>query len=216
MTIPSAPAPARSRAVRFAATEVAADGRFEGYGSVFGVVNSYNEIVLPGAFAATIAAHRAAGTRPKGLWQHDTSQPILVWEDLSEDDIGLRCKGRLILDVERAREAHALMKAGAIDGLSIGFDEPDEDHCDADAVQERYGIVPDGAANHAGKYVCVRSLNLWEISVVTFPSCQPATVDLVRHRPRLVPAPALPSADLARLVAALGTRNRLLRRSRPF
>lgn len=206
----------RSRAVRFASTEVSADGTFEGYGSVFGVVNSYNEIVLPGAFSATIAAHRAAGTRPKGLWQHDTTQPILVWEDFSEDDIGLRCKGRLILDVARAREAHALMKAGAIDGLSIGFDEPDEEHCDADAVQERFGIVPDGPANHAGKYVCLRSLNLWEVSVVTFPSCQPATVDLVRHRPRVQRAPSLPSADLARLALAIGQRNALLRRFASF
>lgn len=216
MTTPSAPAPARSRAVRFAATEVAADGRFEGYGSVINTINSYNESVVRGTFAATLAAHRTAGTRPKGLWQHDPTEVICVWEEIVEDDVGLRCKGRLVLDVQRAREAHALMKAGAIDGLSIGFNEEDEDRCDAATVEERYGFTPDGPAAGDGKYSILRSLTLHEISLVTFPACQPATVDLVRHRPRLVPAPALPSADLARLVAALGTRNRLLRRSRPF
>jgi hypothetical protein len=73
------------------------DGTFEGYGSVFGVVDSYREVVEPGAFMASLAKRKAKGI--KLLWQHDASQPIGVWDDLAEDSKGLWGKGRLLKDV---------------------------------------------------------------------------------------------------------------------
>ena len=55
------------------------------------------------------------------LWQHDPAQPIGVWDEVREDERGLFVKGRILTEVERGREAVALIEAGAIDGLSIGY-----------------------------------------------------------------------------------------------
>jgi len=97
------------------------DGMIEGYGSVFGVRDSYSDIVAPGAFKASLAAHKAAGTMPALLWQHDASEPIGVWVEVTEDQRGLRIKGRLAMETARGKEAHTLLKMGALNGLSIGF-----------------------------------------------------------------------------------------------
>ena len=94
------------------------EGTLEGYGSVFHVADRGNDVVAPGAFARTL-------TRAKGdvrmLWQHDPSEPIGVWESIEEDAHGLKVAGRLLRNVRRGAEAHALLKAGALDGLSIGY-----------------------------------------------------------------------------------------------
>ena len=74
---------------------VGEDGTIEGYASVFGVVDTWDDIIAAGAFAATIAAHKAAGTMPAMLWQHDSDDPIGVWTDMAEDAKGLRVKGKL-------------------------------------------------------------------------------------------------------------------------
>src|SRR5437868_2730757 len=95
---------------------VSDDGTFEGYGSVFGVIDSYREVVKPGAFMNSLAKRKARGV--KLLWQHDPEQPIGVYEDLAEDSKGLWCKGRLLKDVSsKAAEAYGLLKEGALDGL---------------------------------------------------------------------------------------------------
>lgn len=78
------------------------DGTIEGYGSVFGVQDSYGDVVAHGAFKASLAAHKAGGTMPAMLWQHDSAVPIGVWTDMSEDDKGLKIKGRLSLRLRRA------------------------------------------------------------------------------------------------------------------
>lgn len=188
---------------RFAATEVEADGTFSGYGSVFGVVDTYGDIVVPGAYRQTLADHAAAGTRPKGLWQHDTTKPILTWTDLREDAKGLWCKGRLILEVALAREAHALLKAGEVDGLSIGFEVGDNETVDASEVESRYQMSPVwGPAGASGRIRMVKSLALWEISLVTFPSNPSARIGQVkaRRQPDLTPV----AAALARRQLAIG------------
>lgn len=98
------------------------EGEIEGYGSTFGgEPDSYGDVIAPGSFAASLAAHAAAGTMPKMFWQHDASQPIGKWVAAEEDERGLLMRGRLNMSVQRAREAHALLKAGDIDGLSIGY-----------------------------------------------------------------------------------------------
>ncbi|KTQ96797.1 peptidase U35 [Aureimonas ureilytica] len=97
-------------------------GEFEGYGSTFGgEPDSYGDVVAPGAFAESLAQHKAAGTMPKMFWQHDAREPIGKWLEAREDDKGLLLKGRLNMGVQRAREAYELLKAGDIDGLSIGY-----------------------------------------------------------------------------------------------
>ncbi|HEY0213720.1 MAG TPA: HK97 family phage prohead protease [Paenirhodobacter sp.] len=97
-------------------------GTFEGYASTFGgEPDSYGDIIAVGAYTDSLITHAAKGTVPKMFWQHDPWQPIGKWLDVKEDDRGLRVKGRLNMAVQRGAEAYALLKAGDIDGLSIGY-----------------------------------------------------------------------------------------------
>jgi uncharacterized protein len=197
MTLARKAAPLRLKAL-------ADDGVFEGYGSIFNVVDSVGDVVAPGAYAATLARHASEGTRPKGLWQHDPSRPILTWLDLREDDRGLWCKGRLILEVEQAREAHALMKAGELDGLSIGFECTEVEFARPEDYEQKfgYGLAPMPYAMPAGSQVRVlKAVDLWEVSIVTFPACAPARVEAVK---------AAPPRDLSRVVAAIARRQAAL------
>lgn len=97
-------------------------GEFEGYGSTFGgEPDAYGDVIAEGAYAESLAAHKAKGTMPKLFWQHNADEPIGKWVNAEEDDHGLLMRGKLNMDVQRGREAHALLKAGDIDGLSIGY-----------------------------------------------------------------------------------------------
>jgi len=166
------------------------DGTFEGYASLFGREDLGNDIIEPGAFRATIAERGPKGIRL--LWQHDPGEPIGVWEKIHEDARGLFVRGRLTRDVARAREALALMRDGAVDGLSIGFKA-------TRARRERTG----GTRR-------LLAVDLWEISVVTFPM-QPGA----RIRQAAAPAPPPPrdrSSEEARLVLRMAEAARQLRR----
>ncbi|MGP4691624.1 HK97 family phage prohead protease [Agrobacterium cavarae] len=140
--------------------DLSEDGTFEGYGSIFGNVDSYGEKVMPGAFVESLARHKREGSNVLMLWNHDSHQPIGVWEDLAEDAKGLWGKGRFLLDIQRAREVHTLAKAKAIGGLSIGYREEDTDQ--------------DGAVR------LLKKLNLYEISPVTFPANRRARIESVK------------------------------------
>lgn len=97
-------------------------GEFEGYGSTFGgQPDSYGDVIAPGAYTESLAEHKANGTMPKMFWQHDSAEPIGKWVEAKEDDKGLFLRGKLNMGVQRAREAYELLKAGDIDGLSIGY-----------------------------------------------------------------------------------------------
>ena len=97
-------------------------GEFEGYGSTFGgEPDAYGDVIAPGAYSESLAKHKAKGTMPKLFWQHNSDEPIGKWLDANEDDHGLLMQGKLNMDVQRGREAYALLKAGDIDGLSIGY-----------------------------------------------------------------------------------------------
>lgn len=97
-------------------------GEFEGYGSTFGgEPDAYGDVIAEGAYADSLAAHKSKGTMPKLFWQHNSGEPIGKWTDAREDKHGLLLIGKLNMDVQRGREAHALLKAGDIDGLSIGY-----------------------------------------------------------------------------------------------
>lgn len=142
---------------------VATDGVFEGYASLFDRTDLGNDIVLAGAFAEPLRRRGAAGIRM--LFQHDPAQPIGVWDTLREDAKGLFVRGRLLRDVARAREVLSLMRAGAIDGLSIGFK----------AVRAR--------RDRARGLRLIETVDLWEISVVTFPMLPDARIAAVGPLP---------------------------------
>lgn len=102
--------------------ELKESGEFEGYGSTFGgEPDAYGDVIAPGAYSESLAVHKAKGTMPKLFWQHSSDQPIGKWIDAKEDARGLLLQGKLNMDVQRGREAYALLKAGDIDGLSIGY-----------------------------------------------------------------------------------------------
>ncbi|MFQ6018229.1 MAG: HK97 family phage prohead protease [Kiloniellaceae bacterium] len=135
-------------------------GVFEGLASTFGNRDMAGDIIEPGAFKGSIAEPR----RVKMLWQHDARAPIGTWEQIAETGSGLAVKGRLVLEVQRAREALALLKAGAVDALSIGFSVP-----------------RDGAVFDREKAVRrIKSVDLWEVSVVTFPVNPKARINRVK------------------------------------
>jgi len=142
---------------------VAGDGFFSGYASLFGAVDLGRDVIEKGAFAASLKRRAAAGIRM--LFQHDPAEPIGTWSVIREDRRGLYVEGRLAVGVGRAREVHDLMKAGALDGLSIGF-EAVKARTDA-----RTGI------RH------ILAADLWEISVVTFPMLPGARVTDVKRLP---------------------------------
>ncbi|MBL8584234.1 MAG: HK97 family phage prohead protease [Rhizobiaceae bacterium] len=144
---------------------VASDGTFAGYASLFGVVDLAKDVVEPGAFARSVASRGAAGIRM--LFQHDPGEPIGAWSEVREDSRGLFVRGRLATDVARAREVLALMRGGALDGLSIGFKAVRA------ARDARTGIRR------------IREADLWEISVVTFPMLPGARVETVKGRRQL-------------------------------
>lgn len=148
---------------KFAQTDLArieTDGTFSGYASLFGTEDLGRDVIAPGAFEKSLKRHGVNGIRM--LFQHDPNQPIGVWEIVREDARGLYVKGRLTLDVARAREVHALMKEGGLNGLSIGFK----------TLKARRD--PRTGARH------LIEVDLWEISVVTFPMLPQAQVSSVK------------------------------------
>lgn len=139
------------------------DGTFEGYASLFGTEDMGRDVVMPGAFAESLRAKGTAGI--KMLFQHDPAEPIGVWEEIREDQRGLYVRGRLMTAVAKAREVLSLMRAGALDGLSIGF-----------KAQRTQRDLKSGVRR-------IHKLDLWEISVVTFPMLPAARVAAVKATP---------------------------------
>lgn len=153
------------REVRSYALQIKAtgdDGTVEGYGSVFGERDSYDDVIAPGAFKGSLAAHKAVGTMPAMLWQHDGAKPIGIWTEMVEDSKGLRIKGQLALETVLGKEAHALLKLGALNGLSIGF------------VSKQWTYDRDTDVR------TLTELDLWEVSLVTFPANGKARVTNVK------------------------------------
>jgi hypothetical protein len=144
-----------------------------GYASLFGAIDQGGDAVQSGAYGASLARLAKARGAVKMLWQHDPTQPIGVWDEVCEDAKGLYVRGRLLLEVQAAREAHALLKAGAIDGLSIG-----------------YRTLRSEKA--AGGNRLLHEIELWEVSLVTFPMLPEARVQAEASEPE---------SDLARTLA---------------
>ncbi len=163
-----------------ALARVSEAGVFEGYASVFGVVDTANDEVMRGAFTDTLQRRGPRGV--KMLWQHQPFEPIGTWLSIAEDARGLKVVGRLDLAVARAREALALMRSGAVDGLSIGF------RTERAATDQKSGVRR------------LQRIDLWEISIVTFPALPQARIGALEQvSPKFRPPPERPPATLADL-----------------
>ncbi|MGD9803799.1 MAG: HK97 family phage prohead protease [Hyphomicrobiaceae bacterium] len=139
------------------------DGVFEGYASLFDAEDLGRDVIAPGAFRESLARKGHQGIRL--LFQHRPEEPIGVWDELKEDRRGLFARGRLATDVGRAREILSLMRAGAIDGLSIGFRALKAHRDRARGIRR------------------IEKADLWEISIVTFPMLPGARIRTIKHRP---------------------------------
>lgn len=122
----------------------------EGYASLFGLTDQGGDAVMPGAFGASLKRLADRGDKVRMLWQHDPSRPIGVWDEIREDAKGLWVRGRLLPQVAQAREAVALIEAGAIEGLSIGY------------------RTLRATRDEKGRRM-LAEVELWEVSLVTFP-----------------------------------------------
>lgn len=150
-----------------------ADRTFSGYGAVFGNVDSYGDVIAPGAFKRTLQDHAAAGTMPAMLAQHGdwsgagaSMMPIGTWTGMQEDSKGLRVEGRLS-DTPRGNEAYTLLKDGALKGLSIGYKARDFSRGMKEGEPRR----------------TLKGVDLHEVSLVTFPANKLARIEGVKLAP---------------------------------
>ncbi|WP_370285474.1 HK97 family phage prohead protease [Phaeobacter sp. B1627] len=141
----------------------------DGYASLFGTPDQGRDIVNRGAYATSLALHAKRGSKIKMLWQHDPAHPIGVWDEVVEDEVGLRVKGRLLTETQKGAEAAALVRAGAIEGLSIGYRT-------VRASRDKEG------------HRRLEELQLWEVSLVTFPMLPSARLVRQASHPSAPPA----------------------------
>ena len=138
-------------------------GVITGYASLFGETDLGGDLIVKGAFADS--PRKTGAARVRMLWQHDPAQPIGVWDEIREDGMGLRVRGRLSLRVAKAREVWALIQDGGLDGLSIGFKAVNAKRDARSGVRR------------------LERIDLWEISVVTFPMLPEARVMSTKETP---------------------------------
>lgn len=127
-----------------------------GYGAVFGNIDSYNDIIVQGAFAKSLEA----GRKVKMLWQHDSREVIGVWNVVREDEKGLYVEGEFA-NTPRGNEAKELVRIGALDSFSIGYK----------TIESEYDVKG---------YRLLKEIALFETSIVTFPANTAATITAVK------------------------------------
>jgi len=133
------------------------EGEFTGYGSVFDQIDSQGDRVMKGAFTQSLAARM-----PKMLWQHNMADPIGRWIEAREDSKGLYLRGKITVGTSRGKDAYALIKDGAMNGLSIGY------------------RVASGGAAREGNVRVLKAIDLYEVSLVTMPALDVATLESVK------------------------------------
>ena len=149
--------------IPFEIKSISDSGAFTGYGSVFGVKDSYSDIVIKGAFTNSLNQWKEKGRLPALLWQHKMDEPIGYYTKMVEDDNGLYVEGQLLIDDDPlAKRAYAHMRAKSLSGLSIGYVLNDYDY-----------------DSEKGAFI-LRDIDLWEVSVVTFPANDEARIDNVK------------------------------------
>ena len=146
----------------FEIKSVEQSGFFSGYGSIFHNEDSYGDIVRPGAFKNSLSQWAGKTRLPPMLWQHRHSEPIGVFTNMEEDEKGLYVEGRLLIDdISQAKAVYALLKERVLGGMSIGYREI-------------------GTRKNEDGTLDLLELDLWEVSIVTFPANEAATVDSVK------------------------------------
>lgn len=148
------------RTLEFAmkAEDVQEDGSFVCYGAVFNNVDQGGDIIAPGAFATSLSEAKEDGRLIPMLWQHDRDEPIGSWSKIEEDETGLRCEGKILLDAGPVEtRAYSHLKNGSVGGFSIG-----------------YHLKPDGYEVHPDypddEYIwLLHDIDLREVSLVTMP-----------------------------------------------
>lgn len=146
----------------FEIKSVEQSGFFSGYGSIFHNEDSYGDIVRPGAFKNSLSKWAGKNRLPPMLWQHRHSEPIGVFTKMEEDEKGLYVEGRLLIDdISQAKAVYALLKERVLGGMSIGYREI-------------------GTRKNEDGTLDLLELDLWEVSIVTFPANEAATVDSVK------------------------------------
>lgn len=165
------------KSFNFELKAVQEDGFFSGYGAVFGNVDWYNDVILPGAFKASLEKWRSKNKMPPVLWNHNDSEPIGVYTQIYEDEKGLFVEGKLLIDdVPRAKSTYALLKAGAIDGLSIGYSTKK-------ANQQGNGVRE------------LIEVDIGEISIVTQPANDRSLITSVKNKLEGGELPTLPEFE---------------------
>ena len=168
----------KHRQFGFQLKSVEKDGSFAGYGSVFGNADYYRDVVMPGAFQKSLAAWAEKEALPPVLWQHNSDMPIGPFTHMSEDGKGLYVEGQLLInDVRQAKEAYALLKSKTISGMSIGYEVTADEYDGKTNVNQLTGI------------------DLWEVSIVTFPANTDATVTQIKSILARGELPTLPDFE---------------------
>lgn len=155
----------RRSTLPFQVKAVSEAGEFSGYGSVFDVKDDYDHIVIKGAFARSLEDWKKKDKLPKMLWQHDIAEPVGVYTKMEEDSRGLYVEGKVLIEAGALeKRAYTHLKAGSIDALSIGY------------------MVPPGGMEYNKDLdaLLLKQIDLWEVSLVTFPANPEATVDDVK------------------------------------
>lgn len=166
-------------------------GKIEGYASTFmGEPDAFGDIIMPGAYKASLAEHAERDTAPAMFWAHDQAEPIGRWLSLAEDDKGLKVIGQLTLGTNRGAEAYELAKDDAL-GLSIGY------------------TIPQGGADYKNGVRQLKQINLMEVSLVGLPASHTARITSVKSATQ----PDLSSPkEVERTLKALGFSGRQAKR----
>lgn len=145
------------------------EGQFVAYASVFGNVDSYGDVVMPGAFAKDLARWLKSGNPIPLLFGHNMSDPdynIGHIVSAEEDNVGLKVTGQLDLENPKARQVYRMLKGRRINQMSFAYDEMDS-----------------GPAVHDGRDVWeLRELKLYEVSVVTVGANEETEILAVKAR----------------------------------
>lgn len=150
----------KTKNIDFEIKQVSDEGTFEGYVSTFDNVDLVGDVMVKGAFKKTLRDRKG---KIRLLWQHDRNTPIGVFETLKEDSKGLYVKARLAMNTQKGKEAHELLKLGAMDSMSIGYS----------TIIEEY--------DREKNLNYLKEVKLFEGSLVTFPANESATVSDVKQ-----------------------------------
>lgn len=157
------------------------DGVFEGHGAVFNKPDEFGDIIMPGAFKKSLRTH--GRRKVKMFLEHDRTKLLGVWEQLKEDGDGLFVKGRLLLELQTAKEVFILMKEGVLDSLSIGFRT----------------ILSQFDSKREGRNIL--ELKLFEVSLVSIPAQMAALITNVKN---VSPEDIETKGDLERVLRDVG------------